>query len=186
MSLDRNKLAQAFAQWFSRPGDIFSTAQAEQRLAEIYDAYAQQAEDVSGDGSTSLSRSDFETRLNFQRSRSADDFCRQVDAAFVAYWTDTTFATNLLPPVDPPCPNVGGTGEFSSETTSQVVEVTANMMHDKLLPLLTRASTSARIRAQEMAAVMHEVTTSAVTVLITGEDTGSPTPSSITNECGVF
>lgn len=186
MSLDRNKLTQALVQWFSKPQSVSSTRQAQKRLAEIYHAYAVQAVDVSGDGPTNLSSTDFEAKLNFERSRSADEFCRQVDAAFVAYWTGATFATDLLPPAEPACPNVGGTGEFASETSSEVVEVTTRAMYGKLLPIMSRASKSVRVRAQEIAQAMDAVTKSAVTVLITGEDTGSPSPSPITNECGVF
>ena len=185
MSLDANKLYREFLVWF-KTGNIYTYAQAERRLAKVYHDYAQGAEDVSGEGPDNLDASRFERHLRFSGSRTARQFAQQVDDAFVAYWTGTTFSILVLPPASPPCPNVGGTGEFSVELSSQVTAVAAGRMRDAILPVVDRATNTAEQVARRLADVMDSVTRSAVTVVITGQDTGSPSPSPIYNECGVF
>ena len=186
MSLNRNKLYLEFLRWFKSGASITTYEQAEKRLARVYHAYARAAEDVSGESPDNLDVLKFEGRLRFVGSRTARQFAQQVDDAFVAYWTGTTFPILVLPPASPPCPNVGGTGEFSVEFSSEVTDVVAGQMREAILPIITRSKNTADQAARRLADAMDQVTRSAVTVTIEGEDTGSPSPSPIYNECGVF
>lgn len=186
MSLDANKLYQGFLPWFTAPDDIRTHQQAEDRLARVYHTYAQDAEDVSGERPTNLVSTKFRTPLNFVRSRRAQDFASQIEAAFVAYWTGAVFPVLVIPPPTPPCPNVGGTTIFSQETTSVVASVTPRAMFSAILPIVSSWRGTAQVKARQLADAMDSVTKSAVTVLITGLDTSSPTPVAITNTCTVF
>jgi len=186
VSLDVNKLYNGFVTWFETPQSVITYAQAEAKMASVYHVYAQDAEDVSGERLENASERPFRDQLAFQRSQTARQFADQLDAAFVAYWQDLTFPTLVVPPADPPCPNVGGTGEFSVETAAVVSEVSPRAMYDAVLPVLTTSDEPARLKARKLADAMDRVTKSAVTVLITGEDTTTPTPVAITNTCTVF
>jgi hypothetical protein len=131
VSLDVNKLYNEFLRWFRSGGRVNSYEQAQRKLAQVYHAYAQDAEDVSGENPDNLDISKFERALRFRGSRNARQFAQQVDDAFVAYWTGTTFPILVVPPASPPCPNVGGTGEFSAELSSEVTDVDAGPMRQR-------------------------------------------------------
>lgn len=186
MSLDRAALHKDFVLWFSRPGGIYAADQAEEKMALIYHTYAQQAEDVSGEKATNLNVKNFRDVLDFQRSRTAEQFCQQMDRAFVAYWTGVIFANGIVPPPSPPCPNVGGTGIFWIEFSSSVTSVTLNVLYGLLLPVVLYKKGSAQVQALRFASALDEATKRAVTVYITGLDTSLPFPLPITNTCTVF
>jgi len=189
MSLDAGKLYREFISWFTVPGDISTHPQAEARLARVYHVYAQDAEDVSGEKPNNLVSSKFRTPLSFQRSKTAQQFARRIEAAFVAYWTGVTFPILVVPPPVPPCPSVGGTTIFASETTSLVLSVTPGVMYSAILPIVSTWRGTAQLKARQLAEAMDGATKSAVTVLITGLDTtpgGSGGPLPITNTCTVF
>lgn len=185
MSLSKDKLYREFVRWF-RAGGVSTHAQAERKLSQVYHAYAQDAEDVSGEGPTNLDAGKFERCLDFGRSRSARQFAQQLDDAFVEYWKGTTFPTLVVPPSSPPCPNVGGSGSFSSESASVVLSVAKGAMREAVLPVLSKGNTADQA-ARKMAEAMDQVTKSAVTVYIVGLDTSPyPGPYPITNTCTVF
>lgn len=188
MSLDSGKLYRGFVRWFQLPDGVRTYEQAEQKLARVYHDYAMDAEDVSGERASNLDMQKFQQRLGFSRSRSERDFARQIEDAFVSYWTGTTFPILVVPPASPPCLNVGGTGEFSSEVSSQVTSVEALSMYNVILPIFRRSDNTATESARRLAEAMDRVTRSAIEVLITGWDT-TPSPSgpiAITNTCTVF
>jgi len=185
VSLDVNKLYHEFLRWF-RTGDIRSFEQAERRLSQVYHAYASDAEDVSGDPVNNLDVRKFEGPLRFRGSKTARQLAQQIDDAFVAYWTGVTFDTDIIPIDFPPCPNVGGSEAFSGELSSEVTDVTRRAMYSAVLPIFTKTSNTAEQAARKLADEMDRVTTSAVTVLITGLDTSTPTQVTVTNTCTVF
>lgn len=188
MSLNAARLQQALAAWFAAPQAIRSQAQAEAKFARVYHDYAREGEDVSGERATTLVPAKFQSQLRFAASRTVEQFARQLDAAFVSYWTGAVFAVGVIPPPVPPCPNVGGTGVFSTEASSVVTVVAAGALFAALLPVLRRKSDTVASQARAFATAMDTVTKSAVTVLITGVDTTpAPTgPLPITNTCTVF
>lgn len=188
MSLNVARLQQALAAWFSAPEAIRSQVQAEARFARVYHEYAREGEDVSGERATTLVPSKFQGPLRFAGSRTAEQFARQLDAAFVAYWTGAVFAVGVVPSPAPPCPNVGGTGVFATETTSVVTVVAAGALFSAVLPVLRKKADTVGSQARAFADAIDSVTKSAVTVLITGLDTTSPPtgPLPITNTCTVF
>jgi hypothetical protein len=154
----------------------------------VYHDYAREAEDVSGERATNLDKAKFENALNLSRSRTARQFCKQLDRAFVAYWSGTVFAVGAPPTPTTACPNVGGTGVFSTETSSVVVSVTPEVLYRALLPIITQPEGSAKVQADKMAKAFDEATKSAVAVLIQGQDTTPPPtgPLPIYNVCTVF
>lgn len=188
MSLDKGKLYHGLLRWFRVPGGVGTHREAEQRFARVYHSYAQDAEDVSGERPNNLDAEKFERLLAFQRSRVGKDFVRQIDSSFVAYWTGTTFPILVVPPASPPCPNIGGTGEFSAEISSQVTGVASDAMYDAVLPILSRPVGTAEEAARRLSDAMDRATKSAVEVIITGWDT-TPSPGgpiAVTNTCTVF
>jgi len=188
MSLSTDKLYHEFVRWFRTGGGVRTAEQAERRLAHAYYTYARDAEDVSGENPSNLIADKFERPLSFRRSGTRQQFARQIDAAFVAFWTDVAFPILAVPPTSPPCPNVGGSGEFSSEVSSQVVNVEAGAMYKAIMPILRSSGSTAERAARRLANAMDDVTKSAVTVLITGWDTtpGPSGPYPIINTCTVF
>ena len=188
MSLDKRKLYNEFVRWFRNPKGMSTIRQAQTRLAQVYHSYAQDAEDVSGESPTNLDQAKFDTPLRLETCRTAQQFAQRVEDAFVAYWTGTIFPTAVVPPASPPCPNVGGTEEFSLENTSGVTDVTARAMYSAILAVLARNESTAEEGARRLADAMDRVTKSAVTVTITGQDTTPPPtgPLYITNTCTVF
>lgn len=188
MSLNRARLRRSLTSWFQQPEGIRSSAQAEQKFAEVYHEYAREGEDVSGERAGNLSAARFRAQLHFQWSRTAKESCLQLDRAFVAYWTGAVFAIAVVPPASPPCPNVGGSGVFASETSSAVVAVQARVLYSKLLPILSTTSNTAARAAAQVAEALDEATKQAVSVRIDGTDTtpgpGGPLP--IFNLCTVF
>lgn len=189
MSLDSGKLYRGFLRWFRVPQGIRTYRQAEAKFSQIYHGYAQGAEDVSGECPDNLDRGKFERPLSFETGQARQRFARQIESAFVAYWTGVTFPILVVPPATPPCPNVGGNGIFGAELSSLVLSVTAGAMYSAVLPILSKGEATADEAARRLADVMDSVTKSAVTILITGQDTtpgggGGPLP--ITNTCTVF
>lgn len=188
MTLSVNRLRWEFAMWFRNSQDIATYMQAERRFALTYHHYAKKATDVSGEQAINLSYRKFQIQLNFQSSRTPEQFCRQLDRAFVAYWTGVIFATAIVPPVSPPCANQGGSGVFASEVSSAVVGVSSQVLYAELLPVVSSLSTAGEVATQEVAQAFDRATKRAVTVLISGWDTtpGPTGPLPITNLCGVF
>lgn len=189
MSLSQSKLERSLLDFYRRPKSIGSVDQAERLWADAYHSYALDVEDVSGDGATNLERAKFLGQLNFRGVRHQQTWAAQMDQAFVTYWTGVVFAVGT-PPVGPVCPNVGGNLVFSVETTSVVTLVTPGVLQAQLLPVATRFTreTTARQKAAEFAQAFHAATTTAVFVLISGQDTtpGPSGPLPITNTCTLF
>jgi hypothetical protein len=188
VTLSVETLRQALTQFFSNPGRVPTAARAEELWAESYHTYAREAQDVSGDVPQNLDPEKFLRELDFLNSRSAMQFAEQLDRAFVSYWSGVTFATGLLPPGSPPCPNAGGSGTFGSEVASAVYNIEAGAMLRALLPVLSGGFGSAQAQASRFATVMDRVTKTSVRVLIVGQDTTPPPtgPFPITNNCTVF
>jgi len=182
MSLNSAKLKQDLISWFSRPTSIANVRQAEDKFATVYHDYAKAAEDISGDLVSNVTKEKFANELEFQRSQSLKDFCRQIDTAFVAYWTGAEFATGSLPTPTVACPH-STEEDFASETSSVVTGIETDAMYRALVTALSRKEGTAKTQAEQVAKVIDSVTKSAVTVLITGVD-GAVAP--ITNTCGVF
>jgi hypothetical protein len=188
MTLDVNILRQSLTQLFSNPRRARFPEDAEELWAEAYHTYARSAEDVSTDVAQNLDVEKFRRELKFRDSRTVSQFAEQLDNAFVAYWSGTVFGLGMLPPGDPPCPNVGGSGTFSSEVVSVVVSVTRKKLLLGLLPVLVGPAGTAQAQASRFATVLDFVTKTAVGVEIVGWDTTPPGvgPLPIINLCTVF
>lgn len=173
------------------------TDQAAANWAAAYDLYASQATDVSGDPVLTKFPNLFELKLagdpgpppepglpdSDEAAEAADIF----DRAFVAYWTGAIFVVGVPPPpTGIPCPNVGGTGIFSVETTSVVSTVTSGMLKALLEIEFASKTGAGSDKAVALANIFDAVTKAAVLVLITGLDTTVPTPVPITNTCTIF
>jgi len=188
MTLRVYKLRQALVRWFGDSEELISAAQAESRWATIYHDYAREGEDVSGEPAINLSKSKFSRPLNLKQSQTAQQFCRQLDQAFVSYWTGVTFATAVVPSPPLACPNIGGTGVFSVEISSVVTVVAKGVLYGALIPIVSSLGGAASTKAAQFAEAFDSATKTAVTVLITGQDTTPPPagPLAITNVCTVF
>lgn len=190
MSLSQQDLASQLRTIFENPDGFRSRQEAEQRWASIYDSYARGAEDTSGDSVLTVNAPGFRSALSFNTNLTAEGFAAQIEAGFITYWTGAIFSVGqLVVGTGVPCPNVGGNSIFGVEITSLVVTTVPNVMFGNLVPVLrsfTRTTTAAQ-KAQEIAQAMHQATTSAIFVLITGTDTTpSPTgPLPITNTCTI-
>lgn len=196
MTLDSSKLVTEIRK-FGDPnyisfGGFPSTASAAKTAwANAYYNYAKDAEDVSGDAvaSASLNKTGFSDALDFDSKSTIENAAGKFDDAFVAFWTGVTFAVGTFTTGTEACTNVGGTLVFSSETTSAVTAIAANVLKNKLITVFgdnTEIDSLAKI--EDIATAFHEATTTAITVLITGIDT-TPSPSGplpITNTCKVF
>jgi len=187
LSLSESLLRERLMSIFSDP--VKSYAQAEVRLGHVYHEYASQAVDASGDSLLSSNPSGFRSALRFS-GISKLEFASQMDTAMQSYWTGAAFGIgSLVVGTGVPCPNVGGTGLFSSEISSLVSVVTPGVMRGALLadPLsLTRNNSMSA--AVAFARAMHLATSSAVLVLIAGLDTTPPPggPLPVTNTCHLF
>jgi hypothetical protein len=154
--------------------------------ATAYDIYALDAQDLSGDVLLTANKAGFVSALldNMPDPVYGTSIAAATafELAFVAYWTGATFAIlhNPLPTL--PCPNIGGTGTFSTETTSIVSSVIPDVLKNLLLVELSEVSSDGAAKAASLAAVFHVATISAVKVTITGADAeGTP----ITNTCTI-
>ena len=180
MTLQAKKLELAFRSWFTRSQDITNVEQAADRFADVYHEYALDAEDVSGDTVNNLDASKFRGELDFSKTHTSQEFAQQLDNAFAAYWTGTTFDIGQLPAGTGACPN---TGVFAVELDSSVTEVSTQQLYTELLPILQTPSSSAETKALQLSIAMDNVTKYAVTVIINGEDAGS---NPVSNTCTVF
>lgn len=189
MALSQTRLAASLLDIFAAKASIRTVEDFEERWTDAYDRYAREAEDVSGERPTTVNAVGFRRALNFRVSRTAAEISRQFEQGFVTYWTGAVFQVGVIPPPTPPCPNVGGTTIFASETSSVVAWITPRIMFAQLLSefSVTQRGDTIQARANSIAAAMHRATTSAVLVLITGLDTtpmpGGPLP--ITNTCTI-
>ena len=188
--LDRRRLERDLRRLFNTPSAISSPTDAEIRWAEAYTGYAADAEDASGDSLASSNPIGFRRALRFRGSSTSDSFAQQIANGFSAYWTGATFNVGLITAGTAGCPNVGGTGLFSSETTSLVTSVAAPIMRGRVRAALAgfTRTTSAAQKATELASAIHGATTKAVVVTIVGLDT-TPSPGgplAVTNVCTVF
>jgi len=188
--LNEATLKDRLLRFFSTPSTIRTEEDAREQWTEAYHLYAQAAEDVSGDGVvvSSLGRDVFWDALDFQDNRTGAEAARMFDAAFVAFWQSVTFGTAVLLGVPPTeCPNIGGSGVWTSETSSVVVEVREGVLASKLLPLFREPGwrSTAQGAAMAIARAFHEATTEAVFVRIDGLDNSLPVPQPIANVCTV-
>lgn len=188
--LSQASLAASLLDIFASKDSIRTAQEYEERWASAYDAYARQAQDVSGELPITVNGTGFRRALNFEASGSAAALAAQFEAAFQVYWTGAIFSFGIPPPPVPPgCPNVGGTSIFSTELSSLVIEVVPSVMQAQLVTQFSVASREESIesRAQAIASAIHMATTTAVFVLITGLDTTSPPtgPLPVTNTCRV-
>lgn len=158
--------------------------------ANAYNTYALQAQDASEDVVSTVNLPAMIATLTAMLPESAsgtpDLASAAFDAAFVQYWTGGVFAVGIPPTGVGACPNIGGTLAFSSETSSVVTAVTANILKNLLLDVFASTKDGATA-ATALASAFHTATTSAVIVLITGLDTTpAPTgPLPITNTCSI-
>lgn len=182
MSLKPGNLVKGFNSFAS--GRLISFFQAERKWAEIYHDYAKTVTDISLDGATNLDVDLFQAPLDFVRSRTPAQFANQLADAFVMYWENVEFEIALLPPVSGVCPNSGGTGVFSIETTSKVTKVEKDILLRKILPILNTVSVSAPSKITQLSLALHQATIEAIEVTIAGLDDDT-IPSPITNICGV-
>jgi len=206
MSLDKAKMEAKLLRMFDQdhvefigfPTDIATAAA---NWTDAYDTYALDAEDASGDTLASASASSFEEHLgggpgdppspppNLPGPGGTPTMAAQAfDDAFVKYWTGASFNVGTPPVHLSPCPNVGGTTIFSTEATSVVSGVTANVLRGLLIPIFSdiNPSTTAAQKASQIATAFDTATKSAVIVSIDGLDTTTPTPVPINNTCTVF
>lgn len=190
--LSPDTLAGYLMPMLSQPQIVKSAQDAQNKWTSAYTRYASTATDVSTDMVASVNPTGFKSALAFNRSRDAksiSDFCSQMDMAFVNFWTGATFAIGIPPSPAAACASVGGNGIFGLEISSTVISVLPGVMAGKLLPILSElgSSESPASKADKIAKAMHDATTSAVLVLITGTDT-TPSPAGplpITNTCRI-
>jgi hypothetical protein len=194
MALDRNKLVTALRR-FMDPSDPdfawpISRPAAVQLWTDAYDSYASDAVDYSGDGVSSKSPAGFEAALvsQFSGSWTASAAAIAFRNAFIAYWTGGVFSVGSVPPPGGACPNVGGNGVFSIESSSVVSSVGGTTLRTQLQAVFNDLTDDAEAKIQDIATVFHEATTQHVIVLISGLDTTPPPagPLPITNTCKVF
>lgn len=158
--------------------------------ANAYNTYALQAQDASEDIVSTVNLpamiATLTAMLPEPASGTPDLAAAAFDAAFVQYWTGGVFAVGIPPTGLGACPNVGGTLTFSSETSSVVTTVTADILKNLLLDVFTSTKDGATA-ATALASAFHNATISAVIVLITGLDTtAAPAgPLPITNTCSI-
>ncbi len=170
-------------------GGSFNPSNPAAAWATIYDDYASNGEDVSGDAMAGGNKPLFEAALTLANTGSAAQAATEFDNAFVAYWTGVAFGIATPPTPLAPCPSVGGTTLWASELTSAVVAVAPGVLSALLLSIFTdNTSDDLDAKAQQIADAFHSATTSAVSVLIAGLDTTPPPagPLPITNSCTVF
>jgi len=190
MGLSKQKLTSGFLSLFGNSDGISGLPDVHTKWTNAYHSYAMDAEDVSGDRVVTTNRTGFLSSLSLGSGNSIFQAALNFDRAFVAYWTGGIFAVGALIVVPPAgCPNVGGSGVWSSEITSVVTVVSAGVLAGLLVPVFSSISDgdTARSKARQMATAFHQATISAVTVLITGLDTtpGPTGPLPITNTCTI-
>jgi hypothetical protein len=188
--LSRSKLSGDLARIFGSPDRISGRSSAESLWTNAYHSYASDAEDISGDGVLTVNKTAFLSILDFGREKTPSEAAHNFDQAFVAYWTGAIFSVGILivtPPLE--CPNAGGNGVWSSETTSVVDSVAPNVLAPLLVPIFSglNEGDTAVSKASQFARAFHTATTTAVSVLITGLDTtpGPTGPLSISNTCTI-
>lgn len=175
-------------------GDPADGAAAATNWANAFDAYAINAEDISGDAVATVFKPLFETTLAAAlnvppASGSAASAAAGFGAAHIAYWTSGIFAVGTPPPPVPPgCPNVGGNTIFGIEATSVVLAALAAALIPALTTEFGNLTDDVDAKADALANALHTACTTEVTVLISGTDTTPPPagPLPITNTCTVF
>lgn len=158
--------------------------------ANAYDTYAKDAQDVSGDVLITAFKTAMATKLMALNvpagliATAASTF----DQALGAYWASAIFAVGIVPTPASACASVGGSGTWSTETSSVGTGFTTGILETALLSLLAIPSNDPLVKATALANAFHAATTTAVKVTITGVDTTAPPtgPLPITNVCGVF
>jgi hypothetical protein len=157
--------------------------------SNAYDAYAQDAQDVSTDPVLTANKNAMKARLLTLNipAGTITTAASTFDQALADYWNGATFATLVVPTPGAACASVGGTGLWSAEASSVVSSVTAGVLQASMLSLLAIPSDDPDVKATALANALHAATTNAVKVTITGTDTtGPPTgPQPITNTCGI-
>lgn len=177
-----------FVGFSSDPDKSVRQADAAAKWATAFDNYGQSVENVNEDTTlTPPNKLGFETALTFN-TVSAAQIAAEFGAAWTAYWTGVTFNPGTPDTINPPpagCPNVGGNGIFAVIATSVVTAVVAAALIITLTAFFTdNTSTDPGARADELATILHNASTTAVVVLTSGTDTGGPVP--ITNTCELF
>jgi hypothetical protein len=164
-----------------------SSLEAAAKWATIYDTYARQATDVSGDKVAVTNKLGFQAALAFTPAGLPITAALQFQAGFMAYWTGAVFAVGIPPTPAAACPSIPPAPPWAVEVSSLVASVLPG-----LAPLLvpTFANTANRptsVVAGELASAFHTATTTMVMVLITGI-TLPPPPGGlpVVNTCTVF
>lgn len=189
MSLSLEKLRRELLRIFTRPNVVRTAEHARRMWWEVYDFYARDAEDVSGDSVLTVNSYRFLKNLKFFSFNNYVQAAEEFDDAFRAYWQGATFNVAQLITTPPStCPNVGGNGIWASETASVVSGVRRRAIAGRLVPIFQGQSqvANAQRAAAEIARAFHDATTQDVSVTITGFDTTFPTPVSISNTCTLF
>ena len=166
-----------------------TTDEAREAWADIYDTYAQNAEDVSGDAVTVTNRAGFKAALVFTSSTdpsAAGVVASEFANAFLAYWTGGVFAVGTPPSPGAVCTSVGGNLVWGVEASSLVTVVNPAILQASLTTEFGKNTVDGKVKSEDLAAIFHAATTGDISVLITGLDTTAPTPLPITNTCTVF
>ena len=174
----------------TNPGFVthpMTTAAAASNWADAYDAYALNAQDISGDALVTANKVGFRSTLAAYLpdgsvgtpATGAEAFAK----AFVVYWTWAAFSTFVVPapPNDPPTPPAVNTGIFSVEATSVVISVDSTALENLLLAEFSSLVGTVDAKAESLANAFHAATTQNVVILIAGLDTTLPSPLPITN-----
>lgn len=160
---------------------------------DAYNDYALDAKDVSSDVVQSVNRNGFENELfsNFYYSWTARVTARSFADAFVAYWSQATFAIGTLIPgtgVEGSINEGPGTRIFSVELSSTVQTVTGDNLEDALYSEFVRLDWDAPDKAARITQCFHDATINDVIVFIDGLDTTPPPlgPLTVTNLYHIF
>lgn len=177
-----------FVGFSADPDKSVRRADAAAKWATAFDNYGQSVENVNEDTTlVAPNKLGFETALTFD-TVSAVQIATEFGAAWTAYWTGVTFNAGTPDEINTPplgCPNVGGNSIFGIIATSVVTAAVAAALILTLTAFFTdNTSTDPGARADELATILHNASTTAVVVLTSGSDTGGPVP--ITNTCELF
>lgn len=189
MSLSQAKLQRELFRIFTRPNVVKTVEHARRLWWETYDVYARDAEDVSGDSVAIVNSFGFLKGLRFSSLNNYLQAAYELDDAFRAYWRGATFNVGSLIIGTPSgCASIGGNGVWASEAASVVSTIRRRGLAGRLVPVFRSQSevANAERAAAEIALALHHATTQDVKVTITGLDTTTPTPVSISNVCTIF
>lgn len=178
-------------------GEQPTAASAASAWVSAFAAYAQTAQDVSGDPLIAGNLAAFQAQLTSLFTQdtawlaghpnqakgnvSPSDAAQGLAKAFASFWTGATFAVAI--PVAPGTPGTAGAGTqiFMQEASSVVTVVSPAALALQLTQAFSTPTGSAYDALGRIADALHTACTSDVTVLFTGIDTTPITPLPVTN-----